>query len=188
MTAHGDAPIDLRTLDLDTGAAVDLRVPLTPITLRLGGMDYTIADAEAADLSLSRSLAGLHLRLRVRGALSGPCWRCLEAAAVPITIDAREFVAADRDPDAGFEEGLDSVYVEDEHVDVALWARDAFAESVPPMILCRPDCAGLCPSCGIDRNTGTCTCAVESSDPRWDALRDIAERMGIDESEGGTSR
>ena len=185
MASAGDAPIDLRPLDLDTGAAVELEVPLTPIALRLGGQDYTVEDAEVADLTVSRSLSGLYLRLRVSGNLAGPCWRCLDDARVPIVIDAREFVAAGRGPDAPFDEDLDSVYVEDDHVDVALWVRDAFAESLPPTILCRDECAGLCPACGVNRNTTPCDCAQTESDSRWDRLREIADRMGL-QDEGGS--
>ena len=155
-------------------------MPVSPISLRLGGQDYAVAGADAAGLTLSRSRSGLSLRLRVAGELTGPCWRCLEEARVPIAIDAREFVAADRAPDAPFDEDLDSAYVEDDHVDVALWVRDAFAEAVPPMILCRDDCAGLCPTCGTDLNRARCDCATESADPRWGPLRDIADRMGLD--------
>ena len=180
MTAT-DRPIDLRALDLEAGAAVDLRVPLTPITLRLGGQDYDVRGAEAADLRVSRSLSGVHLHLHVEGALAGPCWRCLEDAAVPIAIDADEFAAEGRDPDAAFDDDLDSVYVEDDRADVALWVRDAFAEAVPPMILCREDCAGLCPSCGANLNAGACDCPPPAPDSRWDALRDVADRMGLDE-------
>ena len=34
-------------------------------------------------------------------------------------------------------------------------------------------CAGLCPNCGVDRNVESCSCETESSDPRWDALREL---------------
>lgn len=155
-------------------------MPVTRISLRLGGQDYVVSGADEARLDASRSLSGLSLRLRVDGALEGPCWRCLEPASVPISIDAREFVAAGRDPDAPYEEGLDSVYVDDDRVDVALWVRDAFAEAVPPTILCRADCAGLCATCGADLNAGDCGCTTERTDPRWGPLRDIAERMDLD--------
>jgi uncharacterized protein len=184
VSAAGDAPIDLRPLALDTGASVELTIPLTPIALRLGGQDYTVEGAPDAGLTVSRSLSGVHLRLRVSGELSGPCWRCLDQARVPIAIDAREFAASGRDPDAPFDDDLDSSYVEDDHVDVALWVRDAFAEAVPPMILCREDCAGLCPGCGVNRNTTACDCARDERDSRWDRLREIADRMGLDDDAG----
>jgi uncharacterized protein len=40
-------------------------------------------------------------------------------------------------------------------------------------VLCREDCAGLCPICGVDLNTGTGSCVAESVDERWSALRDL---------------
>ena len=56
----GDDPIDLRTLDLESGAAVDLTVPLTPIVLRLGGQEYRLADAEtAANLGAGDLIGGV---------------------------------------------------------------------------------------------------------------------------------
>lgn len=174
-----DDPVDLRLLALPEGASVETVVPLGPIELRLGGMDYRIAGAERALLTLSRQPSGLLMGLRVGGDLSGPCWRCLEDAAVRIDIDATEFSAAEEgegEPDPE----LVSVYLEDERVDVALWARDAFAEAVPPTILCRPDCAGLCPLCGADLNRAACGCAEPAGDARWEALRQAAERLGID--------
>jgi uncharacterized protein len=44
--------------------------------------------------------------------------------------------------------------------------------NVPMQILCKEDCKGLCPHCGINRNRSTCDCQ-ESSDSRWDALRKL---------------
>ncbi len=61
-------------------------------------------------------------------------------------MDARE---VDR-PGGG--EELDSPYVHDETLDLAAWARDAFALAVPAKVLCREDCAGLCPVCAADLN------------------------------------
>ena len=75
-----------------------------------------------------------------------------------------------RPDDAPFEEGLDSEYVDGPTLDLALWARDSVAEVVPALVLCREDCAGLCPTCGANHNLETCDCAVEAVDPRWDAL------------------
>ncbi len=51
--------------------------------------------------------------------------------------------------------------------------RDALLLDLPVAPLCRDDCAGLCPSCGIDRNQSTCDCDMTIPDPRWDALREL---------------
>ncbi len=86
--------------------------------------------------------------------------------------------------DAVVDEDLDSAYVEHDQLDLALWARDAIAEVVPVSILCREDCAGLCPTCGANRNLAPCDCVVEVVDSRWEALRELAERMSKEPGAG----
>ena len=170
--------LDLRALDLAPGAVERRRVRVSPVALRLGGQDYvTVPAAPEVDVELARSLSGLHLRLRAAVELSGPCWRCLAPARIPLAVDAREFAAEGREGEE-FDEDLDCACVEGVAVDLALWVRDSIAEAVPATILCRDDCAGLCPVCGGDLNVTACGCVVESRDPRWDALREVAERLG----------
>jgi uncharacterized protein len=170
--------IDLRALDLAPGSETRLRVRVPAVELRLGGQDYRVEPAEPeVELRIARSLSGVHLRLRTEVELVGPCWRCLEEARVRLAVESEEFTADARPPGAPFDEDLDSAYVEDRRLDVAGWARDAIAEAVPATILCREDCAGLCPTCGANRNLGDCGCAVVETDPRWDALREISERL-----------
>jgi uncharacterized protein len=179
--AGGVARLDLRSLDLRPGAAWRRELTLAPVELRLGGQDYAVEPREpVVDLQVSRSLSGLHLRLRTAVDLEGPCWRCLEPARVHLDVEATEFVADDRDSDAPFDEDLDSAYVEDGVLDLELWARDSIAEAVPATILHDEDCRGLCPTCGADLNVTTCGCSTEAVDPRWDALRALAERMERD--------
>jgi uncharacterized protein len=178
--------LDLRALELAPGAAVRLPVRTPPVELVIGGQEHhTEPERPELDLEVSRSLSGLHLRLRGRAELVGPCVRCLEEARAPLTVDTSEFVADGRPGDAPFDEDLDSQYVEEGVLDVATWARDAVAEAVPATLLCRADCAGLCPHCGTDLNAGSCDCAEDTSDPRWDALREVAERLRRESPENG---
>jgi uncharacterized protein len=44
---------------------------------------------------------------------------------------------------------------------------------IPRWVLCRNDCQGLCPRCGVNRNMETCECSQEDADPRWEALRGL---------------
>lgn len=178
--------LDLRSLDLAPGAATRRRLRVAPVDLRLGGQDYAVEPRDLeVDLSVTRSLSGLHLDLRADVVLTGPCWRCMEDARVPLRVESSEFQADGRDPDAPFDEDLDSAYVDGDVLDLGLWVRDAVAEAVPPTVLCREDCAGLCPHCGANRNEVDCGCAPEDGDPRWDALRAVAERLA---SEGAGPR
>ena len=73
--------------------------------------------------------------------------RCLEPAALDLEVEAREVDQADTD-----DEELRSPYVDDDELDLGRWAHDAAVLALPTRILCRPDCAGLCPVCGESLN------------------------------------
>jgi uncharacterized protein len=56
-------------------------------------------------------------------------------------------------------------------IDIAEDVRETLLLAVPLKLLCREDCAGLCPHCAANLNEGPCTCTAEPADTRWDALR-----------------
>jgi uncharacterized protein len=58
----------------------------------------------------------------------------------------------------------------DETVDLSAWARDTIALALPDKILCRTDCAGLCPTCGKDLNVEPHEHDAPATDSRWAAL------------------
>ena len=64
-------------------------------------------------------------------------------------------------------------YLTGELLDLDRWAHDALLLAMPLRVLCREECAGLCPTCGTDLNNGSCDCVVETVDDRWSALRDL---------------
>ena len=45
---------------------------------------------------------------------------------------------------------------------------------LPVRSVCGSNCKGLCPTCGIDRNSGQCDCQQSFEDPRWDGLRRLS--------------
>jgi uncharacterized protein len=92
--------------------------------------------------------------------------RCLAPASLAVDVDGQEYEAADADAD----DELRSEYLSDGELDVGAWARDQVALGLPDQILCRPDCAGLCPICGKDLNVEPHEHAEEAVDPRWAAL------------------
>jgi len=166
---------DLGALRLSSGEGRRLRLSVPIERLQLGGESYGAEPPEPADdgvpvaLEVSRMMGGGYaLRLRFGARLAGPCMRCLQAANPRIAVDARE---VDR-PGEG--EELESPYVSDETLDLAAWARDAFALATPAKILCREDCAGLCPVCAADLNEAGPGHGHESApDPRWAKLREL---------------
>ena len=69
-----------------------------------------------------------------------------------------------------------SPYVEDGILDIAAWTHDALILSLPTQILCRPDCAGLCPYCGESMNGAEPGQHDHGQDidPRWSKLKEIS--------------
>jgi uncharacterized protein len=57
-------------------------------------------------------------------------------------------------------------------VDLTETLSEAVALAVPLQRICRDECRGLCPGCGIDLNRETCDCQQDDSDPRWAGLPD----------------
>jgi uncharacterized protein len=123
-----------------------------------------------ARLDVSRTAAGYAMRLRFSGELSGPCVRCLEAAAILVDVDAREV-----DQPSSRDEELLSPYVAEGILDLSGWARDALALALPQQLICRPDCAGLCPVCGESLNDAEAGAHdhPKDPDPRWAKLREL---------------
>jgi DUF177 domain-containing protein len=72
---------------------------------------------------------------------------------------------------------LDILYYTDPVVPLAPIAEERVQMAFPMKPLCKPDCLGLCPTCGEDRNLRACACATETIDPRWEALKALKEKV-----------
>jgi uncharacterized protein len=163
--------IDLARLSLSHGQGTRLDLPVRLEPLELGGQIYVPeGDGLETRLDLSRPSNGYAFRLRFPLRVEGPCMRCLERATVEAEVDAREIDQAQTD-----DEELRSPYVVDDELDLGRWAHDAAVLALPTRILCRPDCAGLCPVCGISLNDADPEDHKHDSggDPRWSKLREI---------------
>jgi uncharacterized protein len=180
---------DLGGLRLTSGEGrrLDLSVAIEPFSL--AGERYPVEPSLVpVRLDVSRTTGeGYALRLRFDASLVGPCMRCLEPAAPAVAVDAREVwppnearahhgEASGRgrqnhEPES---DDLLSPYVEEGVLDLHGWARDGLALALPANILCREDCAGLCPVCGVNLNDAGPEHEHEREpDPRWAALSEL---------------
>jgi uncharacterized protein len=165
---------NVRTAKLRSGEQFrDVReVELEPLTL--GGQRYQpLPERPQAAFVLTQTRSGLVLELEVDVRLVGPCFRCLGDAALPLAVRSREYQAAS--PDESDE--LRTPYLVDDRLDLSAWAHDAIALALPDKILCRADCAGLCPVCGRDLNREPHDHPADEPDPRWAALAELRDRL-----------
>ena len=72
---------------------------------------------------------------------------------------------------------LDTQYYDEPVIELYPIAEERVQMALPMKPLCRPDCRGLCPGCGKDLNLGSCACARDTADPRWEALRALKEKV-----------
>jgi len=118
------------------------------------------------------------------------CGRCLDPLTVPVDapfdlmyLPAGESIVqvrgggnADDDGTEVAEDDLGVSFYKDEVIDLGELMREQFILALPMKPLCRDECAGLCPVCGVNRNRDTCGCRTEWTDPRMDALRRFTDQ------------
>jgi uncharacterized protein len=164
--------LDLTSLRLQPGDIRHERLRVHVAPLEIGGQTYAVSPDELdAALDVQAASGGVYLKLAFDACVEGPCFRCLEPAAVDLRVRVSEYHALDRD-EAG--EELRSDYVASDELDVDRWVRDSLVFALPDKILDRPDCAGLCPHCGQRLSPGVeHDCGQTEPDTRWAKLRDL---------------
>ena len=165
---------NLRTVKLRSGEEYRDEIDVRLEPYQLGGQRYLPVPEEVpAELVITKATTGSVFELHFRGRLHGPCYRCLADAVIDLPVDAREYQATNpQDSDE-----LRTPYLVDDRLDIAAWAHDALALELPDKILCRPDCAGLCPVCGRDLNVDPHEHDEATPDPRWAALEALRDRL-----------
>ncbi len=163
----------LRSARLRSGEEFRDEVEIELASLVYGGERYLpVPEKVKAELLIGRATTGTTFELRFAGRIHGPCFRCLADAVLDLPIVAREYQATKADSDE-----LRNPYLGDDRLDLSAWARDSLALALPDQILCRRDCAGLCPVCGRDLNLEPHEHEDEHVDPRWAALAELRERL-----------
>jgi uncharacterized protein len=117
----------------------------------------------------------IRLRGRFKGQFELLCARCLEPVQKLLAGDfdlifRPESVDADPAEHAITEDETEIGYYDESGLRLEDAVREQVLLSLPGRTLCREDCKGLCPECGVNRNTTGCKCAETPKDPRWHAL------------------
>ena len=174
-----------RSIDPRSGLVFDIH----ELGRRAGAMKEVKRQSPAPD-GIGNDVIGvpttspIHLDLRLEGVgdgvlatgvaevqLRGECARCLTEIEADAEIDLQElFLFPGTDPD-----DTEASRVEAEMIDLEPVLRDAAMLDLPFIPLCREDCAGLCPTCGVNLNDDPDHGHGEAIDPRWAELAGWAE-------------
>ncbi len=140
-----------------------------------------------ARLFLQQQAEGCLIKGSLEAKVELPCDSCGEPAVYKISAQIEEFeehpnaVYTDED---GNEYNLNEeeyantslIYIDkysNAHLDIASLLWEEFSLALPVKPLCKADCKGICTSCGVNKNLADCTCEKESTDPRFEKLKNL---------------
>jgi len=161
------------------GGTEEVARQYTPEAFTLTGEDFRIVAPVKLTARVSKDAQKVRLAGRVQTTLETDCGRCLEPFTVPVdakldlmflpeTGDGAVQVAGEKEVR---EEDTGVSFYKDETIDLGEVMRDEFFLVLPMKPLCKDDCKGLCPICGVNWNRDVCTCKEEWVDPRLAPLK-----------------
>ncbi len=136
----------------------------------LGVQDDRVAGVIDVEFEAVSSIDGIVVTGSISTPWRVPCRRCLTEVVGTARIAVDE-VYRDDVGDA------DAFQIEGDQIDMAPAVREYVLLELPDAPLCRDDCAGICPICGIDRNQTSCECDTSARDDRWSTL----DRLRLDD-------
>ena len=167
--------ISLHELELHPVRASETYLP--------GALDFQGAKFRQAGpltVNAEAELAGKEIRVRghIFGVLEAACDRCLEKIKIPVELDfdlpyrPMEEIAQEEEVEVG-EDELKVGFFWGDGVNLADVVKEQVLLSVPMKVVCRPDCRGLCPVCGVNRNARECGCSAQHEDSPFAFLKKI---------------
>ncbi|TVP68027.1 MAG: DUF177 domain-containing protein [Nitriliruptor sp.] len=163
-----DHPGETRAIEREVAVAEFGTAPWGPVVER-------VLDPVRLDLHLDAVVEGILVRGTLGFSLQVTCARCLTTVRDDLEVSVTELYTDPARREEGEEDDPGYELLDDRTaLDLSTLARDAVMIDLPVRVLCRPDCQGLCPTCGADRNLEDCGhVQTPEPDPRWAALADL---------------
>lgn len=166
---------------------LEVRLAVFDVELPPGAIDFLdpkirqagVLKASGRAELVSSSLDEIRVKGHVSVAMETECDRCLEAAACPVDgdfeLEYRPVADGYGDETAIDPTEAEMGFYEGGGVELKDVLREYVLLSLPMQTLCRPDCKGICPVCGKNRNAVDCRCEPQPADDRWAALKEISK-------------
>lgn len=166
---------DTRTLGRQAGSTrSEVRIVPAPDDMRVALARVPAGADVKLTVRLDAVTGGVLVTAEATAPVSGECARCLEPVVSSVEVSFRELYSCDAVPPPGREEDGDRRFLDGDLLDLEQALRDAMVLALPLAPLCRGDCAGLCPECGVRlADAGPGHDHGEALDPRWARLRQL---------------
>jgi uncharacterized protein len=142
------------------------------------GLDERFDGTVDVSVDLEKTHREILLKAHARCEGVFTCDRCLDVFRRPMEVEYELiYLLTPQEPARKSEEQVEvQVLSHDTNIiDIGEDARQFLLLQLPIKMLCKDDCAGLCPSCGTNLNRGACDCSVTEADPRWNALKNLGK-------------
>jgi uncharacterized protein len=160
------------------GTERDIATEIAADALGLADARFRADDQIAIALHLESLIDGIVVVGTIDVPWHGACRRCLQPLDEHTESPVDElYQSVVTNPDA-FE-------MTGDQLDLLPMVRELALLDAPEAPLCRPDCAGLCPVCGVDLNNATCTCEAPAQPSVWDVLDQLKGELST-RSDGET--
>jgi uncharacterized protein len=171
---------------------LELRKLFFDVAFRPGEIDFEAEDvkqvsaletAGSAEL-LANTLGEIRIRGHLKVMMETGCDRCLELCRFPIESDFDLFYRPPgEDGESGDEvalsEGESEIgFYDGDGLELEEVLREFVLLTLPMQRVCGPECLGICPACGQNRNQAACGCKPVAGDDRWAALKDFKAPHG----------
>ncbi len=142
------------------------------------GLDERFTGSVDVSVELEKTHRDIFLNARVQSEGQFTCDRCLEdfRRLIEATYEQVYLLSSKEQPRSA-DQDVEVVTLSSETniIDIGEDARQFLLLKLPIKMLCKEDCAGLCPSCGTNLNRSSCDCSMEETDPRWEALKNLGK-------------
>ena len=145
-------------------------------------LDNDNANSIEGNVTLIHTNRGILVKGSMTASVTGVCSRCLNPVDYSVNIDLEDefFPSLDISNGSPVPEKPEGSTIDDNNVlDLSETTRQYIFLAMPTKLLCRPDCAGICPSCGHNLNQGSCACSPQVYDQRWSKLVQMGKEKRI---------
>lgn len=166
MSCLGSVAVDLSDKLENPGESYQLSGHIDVEGYAVGDKELKLPHGASYDVVFTNAGDGILVTGIVRASVAGECDRCLEPASFEVAGEIEEYYLFEEpeDPES-YEDGFELIGP-DRIIDLGDAVSDAVVMETPFVVLCQPECLGLCPTCGANLNKGDCGCA-ETAEQAW---------------------
>jgi uncharacterized protein len=153
---------------------------------RIGLLDNSREDLVSGEVRLLKTTRSIWVSASFTSDVVNQCDRCLASFSQSVHMGIEEEYFPALDPTTGGRSQPenaddDTLYIdENQMLDLTPMVQEYASLGLPMKPLCKSDCAGLCPNCGVNLNESVCQCDTALRDPRWGALLDMVGNSSQD--------